>query len=84
MKRNKDLCTCRNCGKGENPDKFSLVYVEGEKAPSVKHSDPVCAGNEAERLARLPWNHGRKVYILSTIKVVFVEVPQVPVTTVDI
>ena len=100
MNKNKGLRECRVCGveilpegwpraneeieATPNPDKFYLVYVEGEKAPMVKHSKPECACTEAERLARLPWNHGRKVYILSTVKVTFVEVPQVPITSQDI
>lgn len=80
MEHNKILHVCRKCAPGESPDYFYLVYVEDKKAPMIKHMDMDCACNEAERLARLPCNQGKKVYILSSIRIIYVDVPPIPVT----
>ena len=47
-------------------EKFYMVWVEGTRGSAVTHKDPLEAIREAERLARLPANIGKKVYTLET------------------
>lgn len=44
---------------------FFMVYVDGEKDPSFRHSTNSSATTEAERLAE---KTGKKVWVLGTIK----------------
>jgi hypothetical protein len=65
-------------------DKFWMCYVEKRRPPRYRHETLESAIEEAMRLARLPQNIGRKVYILNSIKVIFTETPPVPIVTKDI
>ncbi len=47
-------------------EKFYFCYVDGKSMPTKKHLSLLDAQTEAERLAHLPDNLGRKVYILAT------------------
>ena len=53
-------------------DRFFMLYVEGRNVPKVIHEAQPDAVREAERLARLPENRGRMVYVLETVKVCYV------------
>ena len=57
--------------------KFWMIYVEGTGGFGVKHETEDVARSEAERLARLPDNRCRKVYILETIGFCQTEYPPV-------
>ena len=46
---------------------FWMVYVEGRREPRKKHPSLELAHAEAERLACLPENIGKKVWVLVTI-----------------
>lgn len=48
---------------GVNMDKFWMCYVEGSAGCRFIHYDYTSAFKEAERLARLPANVGKKVHI---------------------
>lgn len=48
-------------------DKFYMIFVEGKGTPSVHHLTRLEAKNEAERLARLHDNIGRRVYVLEAV-----------------
>ena len=48
-------------------DKFFMIFVEGKRGSTYKHKTPQEVAIEAERLARLPDNLGRRVYVLNTI-----------------
>jgi len=65
-----------------NPNKFWFCYVDNTYGYSVKHGTPEEASEEAERLARLPQNINKKVYVLEAVKMV--TVPESPVTWTDI
>ncbi len=45
-------------------DRFYMIYVEGKALPKIGHLEEEASTQEAERLALLPDNIGRKVYIL--------------------
>ena len=47
--------------------KFWLVWVDGTRGATFKHPNVQEASNEAERLALLPENAGKQVYILEAI-----------------
>ena len=51
--------------KDMTPNKFYMIYVEGQDSPKRKHLTFEDAQKEAERLARLM---RRKTYILGTIE----------------
>ncbi len=58
--------------------KFWNCYVEGTNGGVYyKHGTRAEAYKEAERLARIPFNKGKKVYLMESIAVC--EVPEVPV-----
>ena len=57
----------------EDDYKFWFCWVSGSKTPMFKHQDVDKAKEEAERLARLPENLGRPVYILESMCYVMVE-----------
>lgn len=44
---------------------FYMVFVEGERTPTVRYSVPILAENEAKRLSKLT---GKKAYVLCSIK----------------
>lgn len=44
---------------------FFMVYLEGERTPTFKHTTPESATAEAERLTRV---HRKKAYVLCSIK----------------
>ena len=48
-------------------DKFWCCYVEGTGGFGYRHLFPESAMVEAERLARLKNNEGKKVYVLSVV-----------------
>ncbi len=54
---------------------FYMLFVEGRTAPTYKHTTEADAKIEAERLAQLPANIGRKVYLLKAILSCVVETP---------
>lgn len=43
---------------------FWMIWIEGKSGPTVQHFVLDEARLEAERLLKLPGNHGRKAYIL--------------------
>lgn len=45
-------------------DIFYMVYVDGSTGSTIKYSTAASAIQEAERLARLPENFNRKVFLL--------------------
>ena len=45
-------------------EKFFMLYVKGRQGPAVKHFSQEEAMAEAERLAQLSENLGKKVYLL--------------------
>ncbi len=48
--------------------KFWMCYVEGKTTgPAIRHPCESSARQEAERLAQLPDNRGKRVYILESI-----------------
>ena len=49
---------------------FFMVYVEDNESPKYKHATLVGAENEAKRLAELT---GKKVFVLTTLKKIYVE-----------
>jgi len=59
-------------------EKFFMLYVKGRQGPAVKHFSQEEAMAEAERLAQLPENLGKKVYLLEAIG--YCEVELTPVT----
>ncbi|MFW9991945.1 MAG: hypothetical protein ACFFD4_07775 [Candidatus Odinarchaeota archaeon] len=64
------------------PQKFWMVWLAN--SPNTKHRHPTqqLAEKEADRIARLPENLGKKVYVLEAIDYRFV--PQAPLETVDL
>lgn len=48
-------------------NKFWMIYVEGKGAPTYKHPTENEARKEAERLAKLPDNQGRGVFVLESV-----------------
>ena len=58
-------------------DRFYMVWVYGKALPSVVHLDKKETEQEAERLALLPDNIGRKVFILETTS--YCEVQPLPI-----
>jgi hypothetical protein len=48
-------------------NRFWMVYVEGQRSPTFHHWTEKEARIEAERLAKLPENEGREVFVLSSI-----------------
>ena len=50
------------------PQKFWMVWVNknGKSAPTRRHPDFLLASVEADRLARLPENANKKVYVLES------------------
>jgi hypothetical protein len=48
---------------------FWMVWVDGTKTPTCKHETLQGAYNEAERIARLPDNAGKRVYLMQAIQV---------------
>ncbi len=59
-------------------EKFWMLYIEGRSSPTFKHGTIGDAHVEADRLARLPDNRGRKVYILEATRYCVIE--EVPVS----
>jgi len=53
--------------------KFWMLYVKGRSIPKVCHLSDEEALQEAARLARLPENVGRRVYLLEAVKYCFVD-----------
>ncbi|MEI8205060.1 MAG: hypothetical protein WCH34_18725 [Bacteroidota bacterium] len=47
-----------------NEQRFYMVYMDGEGAPTHKHSTPELANKEAERLSLL---FGKKTYVLKAV-----------------
>jgi hypothetical protein len=45
-----------------------MNYVQGRTSPTCAHATPEIAQTEAERLARLPDNIGREVFVLKAVK----------------
>jgi len=60
---------------------FYMLHVEGRDRPRVEHFLLLDALDEGERLARLPENLGRKVYLLAPIKCAVAQV--IPVCWAD-
>jgi len=59
-------------------ERFYNCLVEGtDGGYHYRHDTPEDARVEAERLARLPYNRGKKVYVLMMIS--YCEVPETPV-----
>ncbi len=50
-----------------SPQKFWMVWLQDSPTTRVRHPDPVGACEEANRIARLPQNHGKKVYVLEAV-----------------
>ena len=46
------------------PQTFWMVWVSHKSAPTKRHPSPMSARDEAARLACLPDNRGKKVYVL--------------------
>jgi hypothetical protein len=51
----------------QNEERFYMVYVDGRRNPEMKHATQQSAETEAERLAQIPENQGRYVYILESV-----------------
>ena len=60
---------------------FWMCYVEGKHAPAHKHLEWDTAQKEAERLAVLPDNLKRKVFVLRAVALCEVSSPPVEWTT---
>ena len=58
-------------------DRFYMIWVEGKASPRVSHLDEEGVIQEAERLALLPDNIGRKVFILEATS--YCEVQPLPI-----
>jgi hypothetical protein len=52
----------------EVAERFYMIFVEGQRPPTYQHGNLQNAVEEASRLARIPENIGRKVFILETIQ----------------
>lgn len=50
-----------------NEKRFYMVYVDGQGSPTYKHATQQAAESEAERLALMPSNQGRYVYVLESV-----------------
>lgn len=61
----------------EATDKFWMVYVEGTRGCSRRHTEYEIAKGEAERLLKQPCNYGKKVYLLEAVE--FVHFEEMPV-----
>lgn len=48
-------------------ERFFMVYVDGRRNPEMKHATRQAAESEAERLAQLPDNQGRYIYVLESV-----------------
>ena len=59
-------------------EKFFMSYVKEERGPAIQHFSQEEAEAEAERLAQLTENLGKKVYLLEAIG--YCEVELTPVT----
>lgn len=57
--------------------RFWMVYVNGRQGSTQKHLSDTAAREEAERLARLPENRGRDVYLLRAVWAC--NIPETPV-----
>jgi hypothetical protein len=58
-------------------DKFYMVFVEGSQGCRYCHNTLGEAKCEAERLARMPENRGKRVHVLESTE--FVICPELPV-----
>ncbi len=56
-----------------------MCCVAGREAPRILHESIDDATSECERLARMPTNHGRRVYLLAVLGECFVEKNPPPV-----
>lgn len=66
----------------DSPQKFWMVWSEDSPTTKYRHPTKPIAQKEANRIAKLPENIGRKVYVLEAIDYRFVEAS--PLTTVDL
>lgn len=57
---------------------FWMIYVEGRTGSTYKQQSSLAAKTEAERLARLPDNQGRNVYVLRAENVCSILPPEPP------
>ena len=48
--------------------KFWMLFVEGSNGFTYRHETPEAAETEAERLARMPSNSNKKVFVLESIE----------------
>ncbi len=60
------------------PQKFWMVWVNNRSAPAHRHPSFALAPLEADRLARIPENANKKVYVLESLD--FRVVEQSPLT----
>ena len=56
-------------------ERFWMVYVDGKTGSAAKHPNNGEAYEEAERLARMDSNKGRKVFVLEATDYCEVSVP---------
>ena len=61
------------------PQKFWMVWLADSPTTRVRHPVKATAEKEADRIARLATNIGKKVYVLEAVDFRFVE--QSPLTT---
>ncbi len=80
-------CYCSECEgvrphtKTNKPQKFWMCWVSPHKgSPMKRHPYQADAAIEAIRLARLPDNIGKKVYVLEATEYVKVDVNNLPVS----
>jgi len=50
------------------PQKFFMVWVHDTPTTEMRHPSYQLAFQEADRIARLPQNRGKKVYVLEAIE----------------
>jgi len=59
------------------PKMYWVCYVEGKSIPRVLHEEWEEAHDEGVRLAQLPENRGKKVYIMESIGFFYTPTPPV-------
>ncbi len=62
------------------PQKFWMCWVSHKGSPMKRHPTQMDATTEAVRLARLPDNIGKKVYVLEATEYAQVDVNNLPVS----
>jgi len=65
-----------------SPVKFFMVWLADSPTTSKRHPTREGAEREADRIARLPNNIGRKVYVLESMDYRFVEAA--PLTRIEL